>query len=194
MRFPVWRELKPTNQQTDGLTRFSFHEVSRLKGIETSNPFSATKNHLWLSMRFPVWRELKLALRAFSNTLTGHFPWGFPFEGNWNISFSFPTSGLTGFAFHEVSRLKGIETSASRLFLQNWYFSFHEVSRLKGIETWMNRIGGYISLTFHEVSRLKGIETLLAHTSKFTALTFHEVSRLKGIETYRQCLWRSRHR
>ena len=112
MRFPVWRELKPKAFFWTKPMRYTFYEISRLKGIETSRssiwrrkpwnflwdfPFEGNWNakvpetsmvaSMSLSMRFPVWRELKrwIACGKSSKSCHLHFLWDFPFEGNWNI-------------------------------------------------------------------------------------------------------------
>ena len=86
IRFPVWRELKPTN---NCLLQFG---------------------RLVVQIRFPVWRELKHTHRC-STSLHGlWFRYAFPFEGNWNHKFVH--DGMFGTSSDTLSRLKGIETIA----------------------------------------------------------------------------------
>ena len=63
---------------------------------------------------------------------------------------------------------------------------FHELSRLKGIETEDLNSVVIVFKPFHELSRLQGIETcsLTPQATRCRVYwTFHELSGLKGIET-----------
>ena len=89
MQFPVWRELKLyVTTVLTALLKKCLNAVSRLKGIETKSRW-----HI-LSWQFSclnaVSRLKGIETQFFAAILLplGRFECSFPFEGNWNYSFS----------------------------------------------------------------------------------------------------------
>ena len=213
MRFPVWRELKLIIdcQSSVCLTILSmrfpvWRELKRGVYPDLAKSISA----FVLSMRFPVWRELKLrhncnGWATFTRILSMRFPVWRELKLVCSLDVSFPI-----LSFHEVSRLKGIETVLQATLSWHLLPSFHEVSRWKGIETLIEQNGFYTILTFPWGFPLEGNWNCNdnwvsgAVDSKFLSMrfpfegnwnlnepesavtstvAFHEVSRWKGIET-----------
>ena len=87
IRFPVWRELKPTS---DNLPVFiaEFRYAFPFEGNWNSSLslLGAVGYNADVQIRFPVWRELKHTRFSLNeHTHTNTFRYAFPFEGNWNI-------------------------------------------------------------------------------------------------------------
>ena len=181
--FPVWRELKLRPPTAEHVDNPSLDMLSRLKGIETKNPFSIPPK-VFLSK----------------------FGYAFPFEGNWNIfvqtiSFSCP------FCLDMLSRLKGIETfwifgvryinrvwicfpvwrELKPMRLTTWNDLLKKgldmLSRLKGIETWSAdswAIQRSVWICFPVWRELK---QFLFKCQHYFLHSLDMLSRLKGIET-----------
>ena len=106
------------------LVSLSLNTLSRLKGIETlvSELWISWVSPCFLWIHFPVWRELKREWRSsirWISTLTSEYT--FPFEGNWNFKLRIIEHALfnvlVSLSLNTLSRLKGIETLVSELWI-----------------------------------------------------------------------------
>ena len=136
MRFPGWRESKPNNHCNPyNIVWCSFHEISRLKGIETA----------------PL--EWPFQLQGLN------FPWGFPLEGNRNISYQPSPSAWTlprrCFPFEGNRNFVMFDLGFVRAFISLNFPAWREP---KHVVVFVLEVS--VIHPFDEVSRLKGTETL----------------------------------
>ena len=86
IRFPVWRELKPTTLKVMSYPGGSFRYA------------------------FPFEGNWNLSRKFLASTAISAFRYAFPFEGNWNVIYKLLKHFISCRGSDTLSRLKGIET------------------------------------------------------------------------------------
>ena len=116
MSFPVWRELKLSqNDSRICWCSKSYNVLSRLKGIETPTwGASSGAGPIDLQCPFPFEGNWNVANRVMSSRQSVILQCPFPFEGNWNKRSRSTKVVRASVAYNVLSRLKGIETAFLR--------------------------------------------------------------------------------